>query len=181
MYRDNTLIPAEAVRLAALGSLAESAKPYGELAREIRFFVARIVGPSLDLLGTSLELLRHEGLVTADGAAEPVESVSDDSILAITPAGRDSFRTLMTSNVRGLTSDLSRLVIALKIRFLPLLSESDRSEQAEILAEACEAELARLCDLRNSYGKGLLAEWLDREIAELNQRHDWFCHLDARP
>ena len=60
MYRDNTLIPAEAVRLAALGSLVDGDKSYGDLAREIRFFVARIVGPSLDLLGTSLELLRLE-------------------------------------------------------------------------------------------------------------------------
>ncbi|MCK5621032.1 MAG: hypothetical protein KAJ11_01985, partial [Alphaproteobacteria bacterium] len=70
MYRDNTLIPAEAVRLAALGGLADGDKSYGDLAREIRFFVARIVGPSLDLLGTSLELLRLEGLIEAvDGTA----------------------------------------------------------------------------------------------------------------
>ena len=48
MYRDNTLIPAEAVRLAELGSLVQGEKSYGDLAREIRFFVARIVGPSLD-------------------------------------------------------------------------------------------------------------------------------------
>ena len=53
MYRDNTLIPTEAVRLAALGSLAEGDKQYAELASEIRYFVARITGPSLDLLGSS--------------------------------------------------------------------------------------------------------------------------------
>lgn len=180
MYRDNTLIPAEAVRLAALGSLAEGERAYGDLAREIRFFVARIVGPSLDMLGTSLELLGHEGLIVTDGEVEVGRSVPDDAVLRITAEGREAFTTLMTSNVRGLTSDLSRLVIALKMRFLPLLEEGDRHEQAEILAEACEAELARLKDLRGAYGKGFLAEWLDREIAELAERHAWFQDLDNR-
>lgn len=180
MYRDNTLIPAEAVRLAALGSLAEGEKGYGDLAREIRFFVARIVGPSLDMLGTSLELLHHEGLIAADGESDPTRSVPDDSVLRITEEGRAAFATLMTSSVRGLTSDLSRLVIALKMRFLPLLEDGDRHEQAEILAEACETELARLKDLRGAYGRGYLAEWLDCEIAELTERHAWFQDLDSR-
>ncbi len=178
MYRDNTLIPAEAVRLAALGSLVEGDTAYGELAREIRFFVARLVGPSLDLLGTSLELLRHEGLVETD--ADAGEAVPDDAVLRITDDGRAAFHNLMTSSVRGLTSDLSRLVISLKMRFLPLLSGEDRLEQAEVLAEACESELARLRDLRGAYRKGLLAEWLDQEIDELEQRHGWFLKLSER-
>ena len=180
MYRDNTLIPAEAVRLAALGSLVEGEKSYGELAREIRFFVARIVGPSLDLLGTSLELLRLEGLIAAKDGTAAIESLPDDSMLHVTEDGRTAFHTLMTSNVRGLASDLSRLVIALKMRFFPLLPETDRHEQAEILAEACESELARLKDLRQSYGDGFLAEWLDHEITEATERHDWFTALDGR-
>lgn len=180
MYRDNTLIPAEAVRLAALGSLVEAEKSYAELAREIRFFVARIVGPSLDLLGSSLELLRHEGLIAAKDGTAATESLPDDSTLHVTVEGRAAFHALMTSNVRGLASDLSRLVIALKMRFLPLMPEADRHEQAEILAEACENELARLKDLRQSYGSGFLAEWLDHEIAEATQRHDWFTALDER-
>lgn len=180
MYRDNTLIPAEAVRMAALGILAEGSKSYGDLAREIRFFVARIVGPSLDMLGASLELLRHEGLIAAEGESDAGRSLPDDASLFITDEGRAAFRTLMTSSVRGLTSDLSRLVVALKMRFLPLLDDHDRREQAEILAEASGAELARLKDLRGVYGNGLLAEWLDREIAELAERHAWFQNLDDR-
>ena len=175
MYRDNTLIPAEAVRLAALGGLMRGGKAYGELASEIRFFVARIVGPSLDLLGSSLEVLRHEGLIAADGDAG-----ADDAVLTITADGRAAFDQLMVSNVRGLANDLSRLVIALKMRFLPLLGESDRQEQAEILAEACDTELARLKDLRGAYGDGYIAEWLDREIAEISERRDWFIGLESK-
>jgi DNA-binding PadR family transcriptional regulator len=180
MYRDNTLIPAEAVRLAALGSLVDGDKSYGDLAREIRFFVARIVGPSLDLLGTSLELLRLEGLIEALDGTAATETLPDEAMLRITDEGKAAFHVLMTSNVRGLANDLSRLVIALKMRFLQLLSEEDRHEQAEIMAEAYETELARLQDLRGSYGNGYLAEWLDHEIAEATERRDWFTALDAR-
>lgn len=180
MYRDNTLIPAEAVRLAALGSLVEGDRTYGDLAREIRFFVARIVGPSLDLLGSSLELLRLEGLIVAVDGSAASESLADEAPLRITDSGREMFHGLMVSNVRGVANDVSRLVIALKMRFLPLLGEEDRHEQAEILAEACENELARLQDLRGSYGSGYLSEWLDREIAEATERRDWFTALDGR-
>ncbi|MDH5557605.1 MAG: hypothetical protein OEZ03_09655 [Alphaproteobacteria bacterium] len=180
MYRDNTLIPAEAVRLAALGSLVEGDRSYGDLAREIRFFVARIVGPSLDLLGTSLELLRLEGLIETPDGNTSMETLPDDAQLRITSEGKAAFHVLMTSNVRGLANDLSRLVIALKMRFLPMLPEEDRHEQAEILAEACETELARMQDLRASYGDGYLAEWLDHEIAEATERRDWFTALDGR-
>ena len=65
MFRDNSLIPTEAIRLAALGLLSEGARRYGELAAEIRHFTSRVAGPSLDLMGNSLELLIYEGLVEA--------------------------------------------------------------------------------------------------------------------
>jgi hypothetical protein len=58
MYKDNSLVPSEAVRLAALGLLARTPRAYADLAREIRHFAQRIVGPSLELLGPSLELLK---------------------------------------------------------------------------------------------------------------------------
>src|SRR3546814_389625 len=63
MYRDNTLIPSEAVRLLALGLLATRSMSYAELAREVRHFTGRIMGPSLDLVGAPLEVLKVEGLV----------------------------------------------------------------------------------------------------------------------
>ena len=47
MYRDNTLIPTEAVRLLALGILATGERSYSELASEVRHFTGRIVGPML--------------------------------------------------------------------------------------------------------------------------------------
>ncbi len=167
MYRDNTLIPSEAIRLAALGALMERDMAYSELARETRYFVERIIGPSLDLLGSSLELLRFEGLIAA--GAE-----SDDPVLHISNAGREAFAVLMTSNVRAPVNDVSRLVLALKMRFLRLLGDEDRLHQREMLEEMCETELARLGDLRARYGKGRLADWLDLEIRQMEERLAWF-------
>src|SRR3546814_15849634 len=63
VYRDNTLIPSEAVRLLALGMLAGRPMSYAELAREVRHFTGRVMGPSLDLVGAPLEVLKVEGLV----------------------------------------------------------------------------------------------------------------------
>ena len=71
MYRDNSLIPSEALRLAALGSLWQRPKRYADLATELRHFTGRIVGPSLELLGPSLEVLRLEGLIAAGAGAGP--------------------------------------------------------------------------------------------------------------
>jgi len=170
MYRDNTLIPTEAVRLAALGALMESERAYGDLASDVRYFVTHISGPSLDLLGTSLELLQYEGLVeTISGADKEAEST-----LRITDAGRVDFEELMVSNVRAPMNEVSNLIIALKIRFLHFLSSDARMEQAEMLVEMCETEIARLTELRKNHGDGHLGDWLAMELTRLENRLDWF-------
>ena len=54
MYRDNSLMPKEAVRLAVLETLMQAGSlHYADLAGAIRHFTSRIVGRSLDLMGTS--------------------------------------------------------------------------------------------------------------------------------
>ena len=176
MYRDNTLIPTEAVRLAALGSLMQADCGYADLAGDVRYFVGRIVGPSLDLLGTSLELLCYEGLAeTADGGA-----VAESSTLRITEEGREAFKVLMTSNVRAPVNDVAKLIVALKVRFLDLLSQAERREQSELMIEMCETELARLLDLRRDPSSANLSDWLDLEIGQLTERVRWFKGLGER-
>jgi len=174
MYRDNTLIPTEAVRLTALGTLMEGDRPYADLASEIRYFVGRIIGPSLDLLGTSLELLTYEGLVETDG-----ENGAEDGMLRITETGRAAFVTLMTSNVRAPVNDVAKLVVALKLRFLHLLDAPAREEQTAILVEMCETELARLQDLLSRYEEGYLRDWLVLEIDQIKQRLEWFHSIET--
>ncbi|HEY0524228.1 MAG TPA: hypothetical protein VGD08_12610 [Stellaceae bacterium] len=171
MFRTNSLVPTEAVRLAALGMLAEQPRRYGDLALEIRHFTGRIVGPSLDLMGTSLELLRYEGLIEAvDGAG-----MADNSNLRLTEAGREALHTLLQARLAGPSGEANRLVLALKLRFLHLLPPAELREQIEMIAEWCAAEMARLEDLRRHHdgASPLFTGWLDRDIAQLRERLNW--------
>jgi len=173
MFADNTLTPKEAVRLCALGTLASRPMRYSELAGTVRHFTSRMMGPSLELMGTSIELLRYEGLVEArDGAG-----MEDDAQLEITRGGRRELHSLLTARLR-LGSDLSKLVVALKIRFLDLLEPAERRAQVDLLIEAVETELARLIDLRGSSvdecgEDSALVAWLDHDIAQLEDRQAW--------
>lgn len=170
MFSDQTLTPKEAVRVCALGTIAGEAMRYSELAGSVRHFCSRIVGPSLDLMGISVELLRYEGLIEAvDG-----QGMEDDAMLAITEAGRRELKTLLTTRLRPST-DLTKLVIALKFRFLPLLDRKDQERQLDMLLDVCESELARIEDLQAaSQGEGVaLLAWLDHDIGQLRQRLAW--------
>jgi DNA-binding PadR family transcriptional regulator len=167
MFRDNSLIPSEAVRLAALGLLAEGPRAYGDLAAEIRHFTSRIAGPSLDLMGTSLELLRYEGLIAAD-ASEGAEN----ALLSITDAGRAALHALLQARLGTHVGDNNRLVLLLKLRFLPLLPAAEQGAQLAMVAESIASELARLEDLRRHHegAPGPFLAWLDQDIAALKAR-----------
>lgn len=175
MYKDNSLVPSEAVRLAALGLLAKRPRSYADLARDIRHFTARIVGPSLDLLGPSLELLKVEELIEASDPAAP----HDRQIVQLTADGRAELQRLMTANLRGPMGEVNKLIVALKLHFLDQLDREQRRQQLEMLMEVCDRELVRLHDLRSHHqdDDGALMPWLDHEIAEVQARRDWFGKL----
>lgn len=177
MYKDNSLIPTEAVRLAALGLLTEAPRSYAELADEVRHFTSRIVGPSLDLIGPPIEVLRVEGLIESAGGG-----AATDAVLRITEAGKQELMRLLGANLRGPLGEFNKLVIALKLRFLQLLEPTARRLQAELLAEICERELTRLTDLRRHYDgrSDHLIDWLDHDIAQVRERLDWFRRLQGR-
>lgn len=177
MFADNTLTPKEAVRLCALGLIADAPMHYSALAGAVRHFISRIMGPSLDLMGLSVELLRYEGLV----AAVEGEGMEDDALLVISESGRRELKTLLTARLRPGT-DLSKLIIALKLRFLPLLEPDDQRGQAEMLIEAAEGELNRLIDLRGHHADepGHLVDWLDHEISQIEARLTWLEGLAER-
>ena len=172
MYKDNSLIPSEAVRLAALGLLAMRPRAYADLARDIRHFTARIVGPSLDLLGPSLELLKVEGLIEAIDPKTP----NDTQTIRLTKDGEVELQRLMTANLRGPMGEVNKLIVALKLHFLDLLTPEQRRQQLEMLMEVCDRELIRLNDLRDHHTDtdSALLPWLDHEIDEVQRRRDWF-------
>lgn len=171
MFSDNTLTPREAIRLCALGTLAGEPMRYSALATSIRHFVSHVLGPSLDLMGTSVELLKFEGLV------EPIEGtgMEDDALLRITDKGIEEMRGLMTANMRAAATELNKLIIALKFRFLHLMEPEEQAMQAQLLVEVCETELARLDVLRAHHADdpGFLVEWLDHDISLLEARLEW--------
>ncbi len=171
MYRDKTLIPTEAIRLCALGVLADAPMRYADLANEVRHFASRIVGYSLDILGPSLELLRYEGLTeSTDSLGDPGEAV-----LSITETGVTELHALLISNVRAPVDDINKLVVALKFRFLHLLNSAEQRAQIEGLIEICHSELERLGDLRDDHGRedSHLGPWLDHDIDQLRSRIAW--------
>jgi len=182
MFSDNTLTPREAVRLCALGILAQAAEEdaeslgYAEMATAIRHFTGHILGPSLDLMGTSIELLKYEGLVEAAGGA------AENPNLTITEAGREELRRLLTANLRAAATELNKLIIALKFRFLYLLEPAEQAAQTDLLLEVTENELARLTDLRGHHADdgGHLCEWLDHDTSLLESRLDWLRAFRAK-
>ena len=181
MYPDHSLMPKEAVRLAALGYLAEGNKSYRELATAVRSFVARIMGPSLDLMGASIELLRYEGLVTAPDGAKDGAAVDDSRMLSLTEAGHAELKNLLTASVRAPFNDLNRLVVALKMRFLGQLPPAERRAQAGTLIAASESELARIRDLASDVHseEASFAAWLAQEIALVETRLSWLKDFQA--
>lgn len=170
MFADQTLTPKEAVRVCALGTIAAGPMRYSELAGSVRHFCSRVMGPSLDLMGISIELLRYEGLVEAVEG----QGMEDDALLAITGAGRRELHNLLATKLRP-SSDLTKLLIALKFRFLHLLDRKDQGRQIDMLLDVCESELARIEDLRDGSGTEApaLQAWLDHDIAQLRDRLDW--------
>lgn len=166
MFRDRSLIPAEAIRLMALGLLAEGQRAYGDLAGEIRYFTSSFVGPSLDLMGSSIEVLHTQGLI------EPIEGqgMADNAVMRLLPAGRAALEELLRARLGHGQGDINRLALRLKLRFLALLPAAEQQAQRAHIAETLKGERARLADIRgrNANAPAMFRDWLDRDIAALD-------------
>ena len=78
-------------------------------------------------------------------------------------------------------TDMSKLVIALKMRFLPLLDVDERRDQVDLLIDACEIELARLNDLSDPKSeKQFFQDWLSHDIDLAEKRLTWLRDLHCR-
>lgn len=180
MYPDHSLMPKEAVRLAALGMLAERPMAYAQLASAIRDFTSHIMGPNLDLMGTSIQLIAAEGLIAPVGAgAWQGEAIGPETRLAITEDGRQALQALLLAAVRTPFNDINKLVVALKMRFLGLLSQDERRVQIDLIGTALESEIARLAALRAHRSEeapvnDVLVAWLDHDIDQLTASLGWF-------
>ena len=174
MYRDNSLVPIETVKIAALGALATKPRTYGEIAADVRLFTSRIVGPSLDLMGISIELLRAQGVVM-----DLVEDAGQkDPRLTLTPDGE---AMLLKAPIRSPNTELSRLAVALKMRFLHLLPPPERLDQIALLRAMTVSERQRLVELEEqSDGGNLFRDWLALQIQLLDTRLSWIDGFSQR-
>lgn len=172
MFRDQSLMPKEAVRLAVLGTLAHGERTYAQLANEVRHFTSRYWGPTLEVMATSIELLRFEGLMETVGEGDS----EDDFVLRISETGMSALRELLRAHIRIPVSDFNKLVLALKLRFLHFLALDEQRDEAEALVELRQAELARLLDLRQGCrdGSRIFLDWLDHDIAQIETDLVWF-------
>ena len=173
MYSDNSLTPREAIRLCALGILAQSEAEgnitYDTLVYSVRYFVSMLTGPSLDLMGESIELLRHEDLV------EIYEDGASQQKLKITEKGFKSLNILLLSSVRPGNNDLNELVMALKFRFFSLLSLEDQVSQIDNFIDVYDTELIRLEELlKKDFSESeYLFGWLEHDAERVSARLKW--------
>lgn len=184
MYPDHSLMPKEAVHLAALGTLAEGPRTYAGLADEVRDFTSHVMGPNLDLMGTSIQLLSYEGLIAPAAGGADAGTLAPETELAITEAGRAELKTLLLASVRTPFNDLNKLVVALKMRFFGLLDEAERGAQVALIAAALASERARLASLRERRLKeaghrDTLVRWLGHDLAQVEANLAWFEALAA--
>ena len=182
MYRDNSLVPSESMRLLALGFLQEHPLDYATLAGKTRQFTLRIVGPSLDLIGTPLEVLKIEGFVDNAPLDHPEQGSPDSPALLLTARGREEFERLMASNLRAPLNDMSKLVLAIKMRFLHLAPVQTQQAQYLLLVDLYDRQLERLQDLRAQEEKTMANEftsWLDLEMTQTHERLQHYEKLAA--
>jgi DNA-binding PadR family transcriptional regulator len=171
VYPDNTLTPKEATRLCMLGLLAFGPQTYGDVARSVRAFTGALIGPSLDVMASAIELLRLEDLV------EVVDDTGDrdTTLLGITDAGQRELQVLMKTPIRESGSEHNRLIVALKIRFLHVLPVEERREQIETMIDAADAEIGRLSKLEETHAgeSDMFRAWVSQERASIETRSAW--------
>lgn len=171
---DPSLLPSRALRLAALGALAQCDRDYASLVQEIHELTLAIVGPSPDAFGSSLELLRYEGWIT--GGEE------GHGMVSITPEGLTEFVQLLTTRLRKPSGEFNRLWLALKLRFMPQLPVDAQAVELDRMITLFETEIDRLSALRRSAmtSDGHIGAWIDFEIAENGARLAWCRSLSLR-
>ena len=157
--------------MAALGALIERARSYDDIANEVRSFISRIVGPSLELMGTSIELLKLEGLIETVNDNDK----GDSSLLQLSPTGLQELKEYLRSNLKSGGSELNKLVIALKLRFIDILDDDERQDQLLAIRDMYHNEKRRLEDLKNqtTWLTGFLLESIELDLFLVNKKIEW--------
>jgi hypothetical protein len=127
-------------------------------------------------MGTSLELLRYEGLIeTFDG-----QGTADNAVLRLNERGAAALQGLLRAQLRAPLPDFNRLALLLKLRFLHHLPAGEQQTQLALMAESLDSEHARLDELRRHHqAPGVFRDWLDHDIALMAERIAWLRRRDG--
>ena len=68
---------------------------------------------------------------------------------------------------------MNRLTLLLKLRFLHHLPQAEQQEQLSLIADSLDSERARLDELRQHSAAGLFRDWLERDLALIDDRIAW--------
>ena len=98
-----------------------------------------------------------------------------EELLRLTSNGFQELKEYLKSTIRSGSSDLNKLVVALKLRFIEVLEPHERLDQLVGLQAMYQAERNRLQDLRKhkEWSAGLLPGLLDLDLAVTDQRLSW--------
>ena len=96
----------------------------------------------------------------------------DNAEMRITPAGRAALARLLKAPLAAPSVEVNRLVLALKLRFLPILDAAGRDEVLVQIREWYAGEIVRYEELRARHGarSAPFRRWLDREIDLARER-----------
>ena len=117
------------------------------------------------------ELLKLEGLI---------ETVNDNdkgdaSLLQLSPAGLQELKEYLRSNLKSGGSELNKLVIALKLRFIDILDDDEKRDQLLAIRDMYHNEKRRLEDLKNqtTWLTGFLLESIELDLFIVNKKIEW--------
>lgn len=174
--RENALLPTQAIRLCALGTLlADGPIDYATLAGRIRALTGNQLGPAPTVTASSVELLRYEGLVLAIGLDDPTLPAGPETPLQITEDGKHAFAELMAGGLTTPMNELNRLVVQLRLAFSHLLEGAQRDSVRLALIALYEREVDRISAIYDEVGQrpGPLGAWLRLDLEHAMDRLAW--------
>ncbi len=95
--------------------------------------------------------------------------------MQLSSAGLQELKDYLRSNLKSGGSELNKLVIALKLRFMDILSEDERRDQLTAIRDMYHNEKRRLEDLKTqtTWLTGFLLESIELDLFAVNKRIEW--------
>ena len=93
----------------------------------------------------------------------------------LSPTGLQELKEYLRSNLKSGGSELNKLVIALKLRFIDILDDDERRDQLLAIRDMYYNEKRRLEDLKSqtTWLTGFLLESIELDLFVVNKKIEW--------